>query len=326
MTDQTTDAAIAGTGSLGLTWNGLVIDSIPFTNENFTNQKLNSGKLWPDGVYSISLTDVLDTTTYKAYYSYNMADDDKPLFNGSAWDGRPGAAGSNIDLSLALESALKVHLKADAASITAGENGTLQWTDQSGNSYCAVQYAGTNLSTFSGGTALDFTGAEILKIDYPVCYDNFTMLVKARPSNVHEIDSQATSGYGGVTGQNYLLWPDHGGDINAGAGISLGTNGFSNYEHGSDYMPATAVYTGSISNVDFSIIGVRYISKQPSLYLNGSQVKTGSLSPRTHVSSPADIGGGAYGNFTGSIAEIMIYDYQLNDDQLELISDHLAGE
>ncbi len=331
LTDQNTSEAIVGTGSLGLTWsdgsgNVKVIDPVPFTSENFANQKLNSGKLWPAGFYSISLTDVLDTTTYKAYYAYNMADDDKPVYNGSAWDGKPGAAGSNIDLSLALESALKIHLTADAASIAAAEDGTWQWTDQSGNSYYAVQYSGSNLSTFSGGTALDFTGTDILQIDYPVCYDNFTILVKAKPSVIHEIDSQSASGYGGVTGQNYLLWPNHGGDFNAGAGISLGTNGFSNYEHGSDYMPATAVYAAYISPADFSIIGLRYIAKQPSLYLDGSEVTLGETSPREHVYSPTDIGGGAYGNFTGSVAEIMIYDYPLNDDQLELISDHLAGE
>lgn len=329
LTDLTTSEAIVGTGSLGLTWNDgsgnvKVIDPIQFTSENFTNQKLNSGMLWPAGIYSISLTDVLDTTTYKAYYAYNMADDDKPLFNGSAWDGTTGAAGSNINLSLALESALKVHLTADAESITTAEDGTLQWTDQSGNSYYAVQYSGSNLSTFSSGTALEFTGTDILHIDYPVCYDNFTVLVKVKTSVEHEVDSQSNSGIGGVSGQNYLLWPNHGGDYNAGAGISLGTNGFSNYEHGSDYMPATAVYAGYISPVDFSIIGLRYIAKQPSLYLDGSEVTIGETSPREHVYSPTDIGGGVYGNFTGSVVEIMVYDHPLNENQIRLVSEHLA--
>lgn len=332
MSDKVTGDIIKGTGILGLNWNDISISSDSFDEDNFSGNKLASGNLWPGGEYTVSLYDVMDNSTYKAYYPYNMADstaDSKPQLNGSAWDGTLGDPGTVIDLTLAMQSALKVHLIADTSMIETDEEGTLSWMDQSGNGYNAVQDLGTNLSSFynsSSNPAIEFTGAETLQIDYPVCYDNFTILAKVKPSAEHEIDVQATSGYGGVYNQLYLLWPNHGGDTNAGEGISLGTNGISNYEHGSDYMPATAVYYGSVSADDFSVIGIRYEDLQPSVYLNGYWVTTGEYSARSHVYSPTVIGGGPYGYYYGSLTEILIYDYLLSDDNIRLVSDYLAEQ
>ncbi|HPR94620.1 MAG TPA: hypothetical protein PKW67_11245, partial [Syntrophomonadaceae bacterium] len=335
LNDATTGDTIKGHGVLGLNWNDISISSDSFDEDSFSGDKLSCGDLWPGGVYSISLYDVLDSSTYKAYYPYNMADstaESKPQLNGSAWDGTLCDPGTVTELTLALQSALKVHLIADAAAIETDtdEEGDLTWIwlDESGNENNAFQVSGTNLSDFynSGSPAIEFAGAETLQIDYPVCHDNFTILLKVKPSVEHEIDDQLDYGYGGVYNQHYLLWPNHGGDLNAGEGISLGTNGISNYEHGSDYMPATAVYSGPIPADEFSVIGTRYESLQPSVYFNGYWVTTGGYSARSHVYSPTDIGGGPYGYYYGSLAELLIYDYPLSDDNISLISDYMADE
>lgn len=326
LNDKITGDGITGSGVLALSWNSQPITALPFNESKFTDGKLPSGNLWPAGEYSISLYDVMDSSTYKAYYSYNMAgsdNDSKPRLNGSAWDGQLGGPGAVINLSLALQSALKVHLIADPDTIVTDAEGSLKWMDQSGNGYYAVQNAGTNLADFTG-SALEFTGSERIKIDYPVCYDNFTIIARVKPSAEHEIDVQSNSGYGGTAGQNYLLWPDHGGDFNAGQGISLGTNGISNYEHGSNYMPATAVYSGNIPADEFSIIGIRYENLRASVYLNGSETVSGVKSARAHVYSPNIIGGEVYGYYNGSLAEILIYDYALSDDNISAVSAYLA--
>ncbi len=98
--------------------------------------------------------------------------------------------------------------------------------------------------TGQSGYALGFDGID----DYIVIgtngrpTDTFSFGGWFKTSATHEIDPEATSGYGGVNNQRYAFDPQHGGDLNAGAGLSVGTNGIAVYEHGSDYMPATAVY------------------------------------------------------------------------------------
>ena len=97
-----------------------------------------------------------------------------------------------------------------------------------------------------------------------------------------------------------MLGATHGGELNGGSGLSVGTNGISVYEHGSGYMPALAVYDGPFAG--FGIISVNYSNKHPSLFLQGNQVSAGVVSPRTAVTAPTEIGAGAYGQFAGEVA------------------------
>jgi hypothetical protein len=127
----------------------------------------------------------------------------------------------------------------------------------------------------------------------------------------HEIDTQSTSGIGGTSGQRYAFEPENRA-TNAGAGLSVGTNGISVYEHGDSYMPATAVYSANIGT-GWNHIMVVYDNKRAHIYLNGVLVRTGLTSPRSLVYAPRGLGRyGSYGSFLGSMDEVRIYNRALS--------------
>lgn len=71
--------------------------------------------------------------------------------------------------------------------------------------------------------------------------DNFTVMAWVKAVDEHEVDKESDAGTAGTKGQRYLFGANHGSEL-AGAGVSVGTNGISVYEHGDGYMPALAVY------------------------------------------------------------------------------------
>jgi hypothetical protein len=141
--------------------------------------------------------------------------------------------------------------------------------------------------------------------------DTFSFGGWLKTSATHEIDPESTSGTGGVNSQRYAFDPQHGGETDGGAGLSVGTNGILVYEHGSNYMPATAVYQADIGT-DWNHIMIVYDNKQPTIYLNGSSVRVGLTSPREVVNAPIHFGGMAYGYFEGLMDEIRIYNRALS--------------
>ncbi len=149
--------------------------------------------------------------------------------------------------------------------------------------------------------------------------DTFSFGGWFKTSSTHEIDPEATSGYGGVNNQRYAFDPQHGGESNAGAGLSIGTNGVAVYEHGSDYMPATAVYPTELGE-DWNHIMVVYNNKQPTIYLNGNSVRTGFISSREIVSAPIQFGGMAYGYFEGLMDEVRIYNRALSAAEIKKLA------
>jgi len=132
-----------------------------------------------------------------------------------------------------------------------------------------------------------------------------------KTSVTHEVEGESTSGTGGTASQRYAFDPQHGGDLNGGAGLSVGTNGIAVYEHGSSYMPATAVYSAEIGS-GWNHIMVVYSNKRPTIYLNGRAVRTGLSSPRAIVYAPIQLGGMAYGYLAGLMDEVRIYDRALS--------------
>jgi hypothetical protein len=149
--------------------------------------------------------------------------------------------------------------------------------------------------------------------------DTFSFGGWFKTSATHEIDPESTSGVGGVNNQRYAFDPQHGGETNGGAGLSLGTNGILVYEHGSNYMPATAVYQADIGN-DWNHIMIVYDNKQPTIYLNGSSVRTGLTSPREVVNAPIHFGGMTYGYFEGLMDEVRIYNRVLSAAEIKKLS------
>ena len=140
-----------------------------------------------------------------------------------------------------------------------------------------------------------------------------------KTSVTHEIEAESTSGTGGTANQRYVFEPQHGGDLNAGAGLSVGTNGISVYEHGSNYMPATAVYSAEIGS-GWNHIMVVYSNRRPTIYLNGRAVRTGLTGPRAIVYAPIQLGGMAYGYFAGLMDEMRIYDRALSAAEVQALA------
>jgi hypothetical protein len=108
----------------------------------------------------------------------------------------------------------------------------------------------------------------------------------------------------------------------AGAGIAMGTNGISVYEHSSSYLPAVLVYATTATKP--TIVEVDYTEKTPSLYVNGSLVRTTTKGPISYIFPSFSIGGGTYGYYSGYIAEIIIYNRVLLNDERESVSKYLS--
>lgn len=338
-----------------------------FSNEELLASKIKNqlGNLWPGGSYTIKLTDVLDNTSLRAYDIYDMSVDGTPnpkLINGSDWNGSFDTAGSTIHISVELDSLLKTHLDA-ATGVTiephtytdpsTGEtmivDRVMSWEDQSGSNNNAFPLSSEIIDgrvqnplgmlvekpdlipdIIYGNPVIRFNESfpQGLEMDQGVeCTDNFTIFVVAKAGTTHEIDPLLEQ-YGGVAGQKYLFGANHKGSL-AGAGLSFGTNGVANYEHGDNYMPPTAVFNGQLT--EFQVITIKYedtesIKPIANIYLNGNLEAAGKQSGRDTVFSPTLIGCGSYGYFSGDVAEILIYDCTLNDDNIEFISDYLSNK
>jgi len=152
--------------------------------------------------------------------------------------------------------------------------------------------------------------------------NTFSIELWCLPSTTHQIDGESTSGTSGASGQRYIINPQNSG-ANGGAGISIGTNGVSVYEHGSAYLPCLLSYAATITSV--TQVVVVYTNGQPSLYLNGTFIKNGLTSPRT-VSFPGDkIGFGDYGSYSGTISSVRYYNRALSAAEVTQNYNALVG-
>ena len=207
-----------------------------------------------------------------------------------------------------------------------------RWNDRRGAANPALQTTddlqpqfNPAVAAFNNQPVVHFDGVnDLLTLPAPPAQDSFCYIIVARTSVGHEVDPQGASGVGGVSGQRYLLGATHGGDFNAGAGVSTGTNGVSVYEHGANYMPALAVYSGPLG-AGAAVISVNYSNKQPFLYVQGNLARAGVASSRARVTAPTQIGSGAYGAFAGDIAEILVYDRALSESERRSIEEYLAA-
>lgn len=260
--------------------------------DNFTIYSVEQSWLDPSWEYRVPILLFNDSSPIitssdspVAYWSFNES---KGIsFNDSSGNGNPGAyAGENFD------TATLTNFNFDASS---------GWIN--GRINGGLKFDGTNDKVTVGTT------------NRPT--NSFTYMAWVKAETTHQIDAQSTSGTGGVSGQRYVFGANHE-SSNGGAGLSVGTNGISVYEHGNGYMPALAVYSGSIGT-DWNHVAVVYNNKQPLIYLNGNLVTTGLTSPKTTVYAPFEVGGGAYGYFPGSIDDVRIYSRSLSANEIDTI-------
>jgi hypothetical protein len=144
--------------------------------------------------------------------------------------------------------------------------------------------------------------------------NTFTMMMWVKPGRTHEIDVESSTSTTGTSGQNYALFPSlNTGKWNwdtsgyAGAGISVGTNGISVYEHAGGYMPPVLVWAGTVSGNSWTHVAVTYNNGVPSLYVNGVFQKTGVKGSHANVVPPFTIGSPAYGNYSLGTDEYKVF-------------------
>jgi len=191
------------------------------------------------------------------------------------------------------------------------------------NNLPALKFDGTNDSLRLSSYGMAGSGT-------PETTNNFTIFVVAKPDSVDVLATESTSGTIGTDNKKYLLFPEHGAIYPsvsaAGTGIAMGTNGISVYEHSSNYFPAVLVYATTVNKP--IIVEVDYTDKVPSLYVDGSLVRKTVQGPASYVFPSFNIGGSSnypsYGYYSGYIAEIIIYNRVLLDDERESVSKYLS--
>lgn len=232
---------------------------------------------------------------------------------------------------------LRAHLSADAVApsdpqqvrASGGRNFLRAWRSRSaGNLDATQEVTGKQpllvLDAVNGHAAVRFDGInDGLQLPRIAATNRFTLIAVVRPRVGHEIDPESAGGVGGTTGQRWLFGAQHGGDRDGGAGVSIGTNGLSVYEHGSGYMPALAVHSGQVGT-PWAVVSITYEDRLPSLALQGLVVRRGLQSTRDQVTAPVEIGTGAYGQFNGDLAEVLIYDRALTPEERGGIETGLA--
>lgn len=178
--------------------------------------------------------------------------------------------------------------------------------------------------------AVDFDGnddrVQVATNLFPTVTNNFTMELWANPSGFRTAIGETNEGISGFGLQRFAVFPDQGdlsygglGQGHAGAGLSIGFNGISVYEHANNFLPSTLVYSADL--VGWTHVALVYSNKLPRLYLNGVLVRTGVASPKAFLHPGANLGGSiqgiGYGNFQGQLDEVRIWNTALSEGQIQ---------
>ncbi len=172
------------------------------------------------------------------------------------------------------------------------------FTGNTANLTAAGLAPGKMVANFPAASSAVTSGAQITAVT-----NTFTMEFWAYPTATRTVTAQANTGATGTSGQRYAIYPAQSGPTGGGAGVSVGTNGISVFEHGDGYLPSLLVYTGTITG--WTHIAVVYTNKTPRLYVNGSLVGTGATSTKTVYASVGT--GGTYGYYEGQLDNIRIW-------------------
>lgn len=176
------------------------------------------------------------------------------------------------------------------------------------------------------GRCFSFDGVDdaVTAVPFNTLADTFTIEFWVLPTGERASTPESVNDISGTSGQRYALYPQHGQHYSldgACAGVSVGINGVSVFEHTSGYLPSLLVYDRALTN--WTHIAVVYQNKQPELYINGMAVRTGLTSQQVHVYASGAFGGdtehGGYGYYAGLLDEVSIYDRALVADEIQSI-------
>lgn len=151
---------------------------------------------------------------------------------------------------------------------------------------------------------------------------NFTYEAWVKPHRAIKAgDTSENQSTSGVSGENYIFYPEHGGDSTGlhGIGLSVGTNGFKVFAHSAGYMPSLFVNYQSISSTTWNHFVVSVNNNVPSVYLNGSYVGAG-YAPRSGMAiSTTLIGDRGYGPTDAEMALVRIWDGALSSSEISTV-------
>ncbi len=190
----------------------------------------------------------------------------------------------------------------------------------------------------ASGFGLEFDGrndrVQLPLNAFPVVSNNFTIELWANPAANRSETAETNSGVSGFSIaprqlQRFAVFPDRGdlayGPTHASAGISIGRNGVSAYEHSTNasqaslHLPSRLVYSNALSG--WTHVALVYSNRRPRLYINGVLERSSSvqsLFPFVHASG--SLGGssqGDFGHFDGQIDEVRIWNAALTADQIQ---------
>ena len=216
-------------------------------------------------------------------------------------------------------------------------SGAVGWWQAEGNARDTISgsngviYTGTTFVAGKVGQCFSFNGSSgcVMNNNTPPLtnvQNSFTMEFWAYPQAGFTILPEG--GGLGNYGQSFAIFPDWGGSGGkAGAGVCVGTNGISVLEHAAYYLPSVLSYTNAIYG--WVHVAVVYSNKQPTLYLNGVNVRTGITStmttvyPSKNLGSSYDSAGGFsfqnYGPYKGLLDEVTLYNRSLSQSEIQAI-------
>ena len=122
---------------------------------------------------------------------------------------------------------------------------------------------------------------------------------------------------------NYVLFPRNS-QSEAGNGIKVGVDGIQVTEHGNFHLPTTLSYNTALSGWNHVVLTVRD-NGNPIIYLNGVFVAEGAATSRKKFLQP-DIGGDAWGYYTGDVDDVQIYDRALTADEVKALYEGATPE
>ncbi len=208
-----------------------------------------------------------------------------------------------------------------------GETSGTTAADSSGNGRTATYVLGPTLGqlgplALDTNTAAAFPGASLMQLPPTVVStDTFTMEAWVKPTGTITLNDPSDTGTVGTSGQRWLFFPTQGGN-DAGAGVSVGTNGISVYEHGNGYLAPRATYAATLGTA-WHHVAVTYTNRVATIYVDGQPVDASTTSPRPHVTSSLAVGAGTYGDYEGHIDEVAVYSTAL--DTARIAGHYAAG-
>jgi hypothetical protein len=193
-------------------------------------------------------------------------------------------------------------------------------SDLSGNSNDATQPTISEQPKFISGSLNQFDFSEdderLMNLNKQVVANNFTSGGWFKVSGTITYKSAQTTGITGTSGQRYGLEPSNTG-TDAGAGLSIGTNGIQAFEHGSNHFPCLLTYRLPVS-ADWHHILLVVENKKYNIYIDGVFKKSQLTSIKPNVWNPGGFGGdsASYGNYQSEMGNHYLFDKVLTPTEI----------